>query len=379
MERAELVTKLNKARNVTVDVLTTSAVYAGLAVLIAGVGPALAGYEAYRKLRQSKQPTSTTHTDLIPIQAAKPSADIPFATSWSKFNERETGPASITRVRLVGRAVTARKLLGREFNEAEGHAQLQGLALAEDPLKFAAIDRSSGVTEYFGVMMRPMDGKTLNQVLLSDASNKGFGLDSGDIYNDWGAIDNDTEDMRARKKRHEQLGLPWFGFDRDRLLLRFIIGRDTLPHLNLSGAEPKPMILPVMRWTNGPDGRQFIYDLPEESVYQEILDRFLRRKPDFRAHLPHIQCYNPIAGEWAIAHFSPEIRATWPSLTGYRPGSLDRGNGSTQAAVQTLVWEKDQEPFEAKGKRYEIKGVLGSEFLNRAESFIEANAILSSR
>jgi hypothetical protein len=293
----------------------------------------------------------------------------PFSTQFTKFNSQFLSSNPVSEIRVVEQPLYGADLVEVGFDETSNYACMDDLKMTEVPIRFAAIKRES-VTEYFGAVMILANGRTVNQLLFSNGSFKSplYKLDSNDIYTDLGAIDEPTPDMEARKKRHEQLGAPWFIHYRDKDLMRFMIGRDQIEKSYLDKSEPRPMFLPILNWVSAPEGRFYLFDLPEEPVHQALIEHFIQDRPEFKPHLPAPQCYNPTIGYWVLGHFASDSRASWPPYIGYAPGVKTRPNGPTQSAVQSILWEQDQ-------PEHHIQGVMSSQIFPRLEAKIEELAV----
>jgi hypothetical protein len=296
-------------------------------------------------------------------------AKAPVSTEFTKFNNPRLSSSDVTEVRVVEQPIFGTEIVEVGFDETSNFACMEDLRMVEAPMRFAVIKRGS-ISEYFGAVMILANGRKVNQLLFSNASFKSlaYKLDSNDVYNDWGAIDEPTKEMIARKKRHEALGAPWFIHNRDKDLIRFMIGRDQLQKSHLDNSEPRPMFLPILNWVNVADDRAYLFDLPEDELHQALIDNFLKDRSDLTSHLPAIQCFNPTVGYWVLGHFASDSRASWPSHIGYLPGAEGRPNAPTQSAVQSIIWEQDQ-------PEQKIQGVMSSNIFPRLEAKIEELAV----
>lgn len=218
--------------------------------------------------------------------------------------------------------------------------------------------------DIIGVSEGRIGGRILNQLLHMIKPEKAtYGIDTGDILNDWKLID--TPANAERLHIHEQMpGFKAFMGEKDMYwdLIQKAYGGWSSSGAVWKRENPSKGLKGVIWWKVNYEGkRQIVFDRLGERLqppYDYILEKHSRGFKD----RPFI---SSIVGMFLLAYFSPEIRADevlWPSRDTYGGECTNTNNmGTTQVGTMALRYADRflKSPFIAAAERYVAETAVG--------------------
>lgn len=216
--------------------------------------------------------------------------------------------------------------------------------------------RGKPITDYLALFQMGVDGRGVNELLFSFAPVKSYGRDTYDILSDWRKIDYDSR----RRARHEQMGEPWFTFQKVKPTLWRMIQRDTYPpllHLYESDTYPHPIpetlrrffdsdmtelvpetIYPLLWWRVTDSNRlKFNFSQPGIQIYELFRAQADKCFPGVFNGTNYPSYLSSVVGFWTLAHLSRTITRPWENVFQRATYSQDCRSTNIMTATQSGV------------------------------------------
>lgn len=200
------------------------------------------------------------------------------------------------------------------------------LALGAAPIYVHAqpLESTPDGRQFVAVIPTTLSGENLNRLIYEISPYKTFGLDYGDIMNDWKLPTKTDEYSRGLTTKHSD----WFQEHWD-IFLSF---REN--HYHAIRHESPVSLIPTLMWTNVAGKREWQFPPPQMQLPQELVEQISAEHP----LLGHGEepVFDTLAGLYVVAYMSPRITSKWPTRLTVAPGK-SRELGPTQTPQYVVM------------------------------------------